>query len=77
MKHFSMVISDSGEFYIQKSNGALIQMMCPYSGKPCGEHCPLFGQIMEYGPVMGPGYFIDLRCGAGVRIESQHNRLYK
>jgi hypothetical protein len=52
-------------------------MMCPYSGKPCGEQCPLFGQIMEYGPVMGPGYFIDLRCGAGVRIESQHNRLYK
>ncbi len=59
---------------LQEADGTVTSLVCPFSGNACGYNCPLCGRVTSHGPCSGPGFFLDLSCGAGKRIEAKHNQ---
>lgn len=71
MKFQSIRIDADNNLLVEENNGSLTRLICPYSGKPCGFSCPHCGRPADYGPLTGPGYYLDLHCASRTtRIEA-------
>lgn len=75
MKHLALLTDPNKHLFVQEQDGNLTAMICPFNEKPCGYQCPHCGRIEEYGPCLGPGYFIDLSCGGHTtRLEARFHK---
>ena len=79
MKQFSAILVEktTKALAVREDNGSITKLQCPYSDQRCSYHCPLCGRVSDLGHVMGPGFYIDLRCGAGVRLEADNASYYE
>ena len=79
MKIFASILVEKAtkNLAVRESNGSITRLQCPYGNHRCGYSCPLCGRIADLGHVMGPGVYLDLRCGAGVRLEADNASYYE